>query len=1009
MKKRNLWFAVLNLIISICACFCLAACNGCSSCDEHSVTAPVELTVPVVTIDYDGVASWEPVENAVGYTYRIDGTDKATERTAVQLSDGQSIRVKAEGDGAKYTDSAWSKVEVFIKTYALDTPSVTIAEDGTASWAEIEHATKYTVKIGENETDTTELSKKLSNGQSVQVKAVGDGALYRDGEYSAVKTYNKLSAPQISVNGDGLASWGEVANATGYIYKINDETTEHSAEELSYQLSNGHKISVKATGAEGWFDSDWATATYIDATKLIKLATPEVTVEEIVAGTSGIAIWKAVDNATGYAYRINGDEEQKVSSSVLSCGLKANDTVTVKALGDGVIYADSEWAAAAKYEVEGNIPVMLSAPAVTIDKEGVARWSAVAGADKYGIEIDGKYDGETVNLYKQLTDGQVIRVKAVDEKGNESAFSKPVKYEAPVSDEVTVNGVKFDFDFIDKADSNTYSLTDANADFKTACGNSNGFGEVISLGYIFKGNGSETGFLKFSSGSNDGYITLNFKKEVVRLVISCKKYENGKLKVNDGTARTTPSTLQDLIFDLATPALKIKIEAEKRCLVYSITAYFRLPDYLEKPEVNIDEYGVATWEKDENASGYIYTVNGGAAQVAGESEVQLTDGDRIIVTAVGDGVNFLSSVSDEKTYNGKKFDSVAERYALAVATLQGMEELKFGAEHKEDFTLPLLLYGVNVLWDVKSSSDTAFVFDEETGKVTVTAPLAEEGDAIVELTADLYYGDINDEDCDIYEPAEGELTFDIIVPAIVKQQLDAPKVNIDPNTGIASWKEVEHADFYAYNVYSNYGYLLYDDLIESGDELAVKLEIDYAITVQACSYNENLYDDSQVTDKKYYNYYPETVDPTGTPLTFDFTVLTQKGQLANPNYIFGLACGNSGCFTSATAEKVELGNEDNNAAITGAGFIKVGSADVSGKITLKFSKKINGVKIKCRTWNSKNVNDKVQVNGSDLQNAGKNGWAELTFNFSAAKASDTVEIVTKNRIFISQIIVYVAD
>lgn len=972
MKKRSLWLTVLSLIISICACFCFAACGSCSSCDDES--APAELAVPVVTIDYDGVASWGSVENAVGYIYRIDGRDNSTDRNAVQLSDGQSIRVKAVGDGERYSDSNWSKVETFIKTYELNTPAVTIAEDGTASWEKIEHATKYTVKIGDGETDTTDLFKKLSNGQSIQVKAVG-GGIYRDSAYSEVKTYNKLSKPQITVSGDGLASWGEVANAAGYKYKINDETTEHIAEEHSFQLSNGHKISVKAIGADGWFDSDWATATFLDATKLIKLATPEVTVEEV----TGIAIWNTVENASGYAYKINGGEEQTVSSSVLSYGLKANETITVKAVGDGVIYTDSDWSAVAKYEA-GNVPVTLAAPQVTVDDDGVARWKAVEGADKYSIELNGKYDGETELLYKQLTDGQIIRVKAVDENGNESAFSKPVMYEAPVSDEVTVNGVKFDFNFIDKVETNTYSLSDANAEFKTACGNSNGFGEVISLGNIFKGSGSETGLLKFSSGSSNGYLTLYFNKEVVRVVISCRKYgnDNGKLKVNEGTAKAADSELQDLVFDLATPALKIKIEAEKRCLVYSITAYFRLPDYLEKPEVNIDEYGVATWKRDEKASGYTYSVNDGAAQVASELKVQLGSGDKITVTAVGDGVNYLSSVSDEKVYNGKKFDSVAERYALAVATLQGMEELKFGAEHKEDFTLPLLLYGVNVLWDVKSSSDTAFVFDEETGKVTVTAPLAKEGDAIVELTADLYYGDINDEDCDIYEPAEGELTFDIIVPAIVKQQLATPKINIDPNTGIASWKEVEHADFYIYTIYNSYGYEDYEDMIESGDNLAVQIEKNYAIEVQACSNDDKHYSDSQITDKKYYNYYPETVDPTGTPLTFDFTVLTQKGQLANPTNIFSQACGNSGYFTSATAEKVELGNEDNNAAITGAGFIKVGSADVSGKITLKFSKKINGVKIKCRTWNSKNVNDKVQVNGSDLQNAGKNGWAELT-------------------------------
>ena len=138
------------------------------------------------------------------------------------------------------------------------------------------------------------------------------------------------------------------------------------------------------------------------------------------------------------------------------------------------------------------------------------------------------------------------------------------------------------------------------------------------------------------------------------------------------------------------------------------------------------------------------------------------------------------------------------------------------------------------------------------------------------------------------------------------------------------------------------------------------------------------------------------------------TKLTQTGTLSNANYIFGLACGNASVFESASATRVVLGNDDVNGAVTGTGFIKVGSANNNGKITLNFNKRITGVVITARQWN-KDQKDKVSVNGSEQQTASKNDWGIMYFNFTASKASKKVEIDTDNRVFIQKITVYVED
>ena len=81
--------------------FALAACG--------KKKEPVALAAPVVSVSTEGKAEWKAIENASGYAYKInDGDEKATNETSVTLTDGQSIQVKAVGDGTNYSDSAWS-------------------------------------------------------------------------------------------------------------------------------------------------------------------------------------------------------------------------------------------------------------------------------------------------------------------------------------------------------------------------------------------------------------------------------------------------------------------------------------------------------------------------------------------------------------------------------------------------------------------------------------------------------------------------------------------------------------------------------------------------------------------------------------------------------------------------------------------------------------------------------------------------------------------------------------
>ena len=152
------------------------------------------IAIPQVTIE-GNVASWNVVEGAVSYAYKFgeNGEVKTTSATSIALVHGQTLFVKAVGNGATSKDSDWSTAVSYTAT-ALQTPVVVLNGD-VASWNVVAGANGYKYKIGDVETTTTELSVILADGQSVQVKALGDNETSLDSAWSTVVSY---TAPEDS-------------------------------------------------------------------------------------------------------------------------------------------------------------------------------------------------------------------------------------------------------------------------------------------------------------------------------------------------------------------------------------------------------------------------------------------------------------------------------------------------------------------------------------------------------------------------------------------------------------------------------------------------------------------------------------------------------------------------------------------------------------------------------------------------------------------------------------------
>lgn len=153
-------FLSIFLILILCFSFVgtVAACNPedkppNGNDNPPPTPAPKALAKPFVTIDDDGLASWNAVPNAVKYVYKINnGEEMLTKATAVQLQENDSVCVKAVGDGVTYGESAYCTPVVYEKPIEVD------------GWYVLEEKTVQGIDVTRNYVCNT---LKLEKGEAV--------------------------------------------------------------------------------------------------------------------------------------------------------------------------------------------------------------------------------------------------------------------------------------------------------------------------------------------------------------------------------------------------------------------------------------------------------------------------------------------------------------------------------------------------------------------------------------------------------------------------------------------------------------------------------------------------------------------------------------------------------------------------------------------------------------------------------------------------------------------------
>ena len=464
----------LSLIISICMCFAFA---GCDSCNDDK--APAKLLTPVVTVDDKGVASWLEVENASGYAYVIgDGEETATDNLSVNLADGQSIKVKAKGDGKNYTDSDFSEVKTYTapskQPVQLAGPSVSIGTDGTVTIGTVEHAVKIVYVINEGAETEYDANNKpvLTDGQTIKVTAKGDGVNYTDSQ-PVTKTYDaEAPAPAevmtraefiAAADSSSVAVAGKVSamtavtknDVTSYNVYLQDNDGGYYAygvAAIPEGLAVGMEIKVSGTktvynglneitnATIEITDNTVSAVTPIDVTgkignndELLALQSSLVTVNSAVIASVTVDAEKNRTNVVltvgdkTVTFYIGGSQVvDATQQNAITESFKANEGKTVDVTALVSLFSNTAQLIPANAEpitnIHTDVAVQLPVPVVEIDDNGVVTVTVDANAVKavYTIGDATEPVDYDANNKPVLTKGQTITVTAI---GDGTAYS----------------------------------------------------------------------------------------------------------------------------------------------------------------------------------------------------------------------------------------------------------------------------------------------------------------------------------------------------------------------------------------------------------------------------------------------------------------------------------------------------------------------------------------------------------------------------------------------------------
>lgn len=249
----------------------------------------------------------------------------------------------------------------------LAKPTELTINGNALTWAPVEGAVKYYVKVNEEEFETSSTGYNIQVSEigvySVKVRAYGDGKKYGSSDYSDSIEYVKgelLAKPVVTISGN-VATWSSVEGAGSYYVKvvnrsgsIVDEQTivqpVYVFEGEKFTAFDAYSITVIAKPT-----SDNVTGIQSKASDVVKYVVSKTLSTPVWNKVTSTSVWwNSVEGASKYELKVTdeGGESKTYTTSGTSYSISKIEMqstgdykLNIRAIGDGEVYITSQYSA----------------------------------------------------------------------------------------------------------------------------------------------------------------------------------------------------------------------------------------------------------------------------------------------------------------------------------------------------------------------------------------------------------------------------------------------------------------------------------------------------------------------------------------------------------------------------------------------------------------------------------------------------------------------------------------
>ena len=401
---------------------------------QEEVTGAPSL-VNVTTGQNTVLIEWNAIENATDYVVMLNDMILSehhleTNYLLNSLDSGTAYDIKIGVNQENNETIFGNKIVVFtlpMTPELVQNKSTPVSID--LEWSAVVGATGYVIEVNERQLDLGNVNRYIVNFMEIEelnlirIRAYNQGGMSEWSPYLEVARQEIFDLTPMNINVEStqntaVVTWDLNQEVEYYEYILGDSepvVIQNAFVELSGLTANSeYTFKIRAVENEGYALSDWSETVTFNTLHEAPIAPEELI---FTAESNQITLsWSEVEDATGYEVMIDGIIVNVGHNTMyLDAGLSAESEhkYQVRSIINSV---RSVWTEEQIVYTQVGIPGVPTNIVGTSTLGRVAfRWSPVAGATSYSLEIEGQVDpivtDQTEYAFNRLDEGTVIKVR----------------------------------------------------------------------------------------------------------------------------------------------------------------------------------------------------------------------------------------------------------------------------------------------------------------------------------------------------------------------------------------------------------------------------------------------------------------------------------------------------------------------------------------------------------------------------------------------------------------------